>query len=341
MLNKSFAGLNRKPAKLITLLLFASIIAMVVVATPAAKATVLNPKFTLDPTSGAVGATVTITGTGFSPAEPTTFIVNNQMFSTSITSDADGNVQGSCVVPDLPAGTYQVVAHDTSGMTYATAFVVTGGGSATAAPTATSSSSSSGNGNGNGNSNGNGNGNGNGAPTYTPIGTSSNNPFSPLVIGIIAVIVIAIAIPAVLLLRGQGDKRRMMYERERERERGGMQYGPEQGQGPHGGGGYGQPQGGYAPQPSSYGPPPSSPSGSRYTPYSSRSSSYQSRYGQPSSPASSYRLSSYSSRYSQPSTYRQQPSSYSRPAAPSKTCAHCRRPVRVDQNICPYCNKKT
>jgi RNA polymerase subunit RPABC4/transcription elongation factor Spt4 len=25
----------------------------------------------------------------------------------------------------------------------------------------------------------------------------------------------------------------------------------------------------------------------------------------------------------------------------SKTCSHCKRTVREDQNICPYCNKKT
>ena len=70
---------------------------MVVVATPAAKATVVNPKLTLNPTAGAVGSTVVISGTGFSPAEPATFIVGNQMFAPSITSDADGKINGSCV----------------------------------------------------------------------------------------------------------------------------------------------------------------------------------------------------------------------------------------------------
>ena len=293
MLKKSFAGLKRKPAKLMTILLFMALLTSIAIISSEVKAQVVNPKITLNPPEAAVGATVTISGTGFSPNEPATFLVGNQAFANAIYSDANGKISGSTAVPDLAAGTYTVLSYDSSGMIAKATFVVTGGGTATATPGPSSSSSGNGNGNSNGNGNGNSNSNGNGNsfPTFTPIGTSSNNFWSPLVIGIIAVIVIAIAIPAVLLLRGQGDKRRMMYERERDRDRPG--YGPNQGTGPTDGGGYGQPQGGYgqptsgygyAPQPSSYSPQQSSPSGSRYTPYSSRaqssSSSYQSRYGQ-------------------------------------------------------------
>ena len=101
-----------------------------------------------------------------------------------------------------------------------------------------------------------------------------------------------------------------------------------------------QPNYGYAPQPQNYGQPQSG-SGSRYSPYGYRSSSYQSRYSQPS--ASGYRQSTYASKYSQPQPNYRQPQGgggYSRPAAPSKTCSHCKRAVRADQNICPYCNKR-
>ena len=120
MLEKSFAGLNRKLAKLIALLLFVNIIAMIVFMTPAAEATVVNPMFSLNPTSGAVGSAVVISGTGFSPREPATFIVSNEMFAPAMTADADGHINGATTVPDLAAGTYIVTAYDSSGMHYST-----------------------------------------------------------------------------------------------------------------------------------------------------------------------------------------------------------------------------
>lgn len=114
---------------------------------------IVNPKFTLSPTSGAVGSTVTITGTGFSPKEPATLIVNNQMFSQSLTADDDGKISGTGIVPNLPAGTYNVVAHDASGMSYSTAFVVTVGSSSSPSPSA--------------------------SPTATPTPTPTQNPNRP------------------------------------------------------------------------------------------------------------------------------------------------------------------
>ncbi len=348
MLNKSFRGLN-KPIKLTTVLLLVAILGFIALAVPATKAAVvINPKFTLNPTAGAVGSTVFITGTGFSPAEPATFVcTNNQMFSPALYADADGKISGNCTVPDFPAGTYKVVAYDSSGMKISTAFTVTGGGSSTASPSPTSSSSSNGNGNGNGNnggSNGNGNGNGNGLQTIAPTGASSSSGFfSSTVIYIIVAVLVAFVVSGTFLY-SRSSRQKMMLERERERDRERTPYGSEPPQGPYGPGPSGQPSGyGYGPQPSSYGPAPSSPAGSsRYTPYNYRSqsssSSYQSRYNQPSS----YRPSAYASRYSQPSSYRQpqSQSSYSRPAMHSKTCSHCKRSVREDQNICPYCNKR-
>ncbi len=339
MLEKSFAGFNKKTVKLITVLLFITTLALVAATIPSAKAAGL--KVTFSPAEAAVGATVQITGSGFSPVEPVTFVCNNnQMFAPSVTADSAGNIASTCTVPDFPAGTYHVTVYDSSGLTVSAPFVVTGGGSSTASPSPTSSSSSSsGNGNGNSNSNGNGNNNGNGNsnPTYSPTPTSSNGFWSPTVIGVIVAVLIAFAISGFLLYSRQG-KQRMMLERERERDRErSSPYGQNSPQAPYG------PGGGYGPQSSNYGPAPSGPAGSsRYTPYSSRSpsssGSYQSRYNQ----TSSYRPSPYASRYSQPSSYRQpqQQSSYSRPPSRSKTCSHCKRSVREDQNICPYCNKR-
>lgn len=332
MLGKPFAGFNKKSTKIITVLLFITLLALVAATAPAAKATGAM-KINFNPAEAAVGATVQITGSGFSPDEPVTFVCTNQMFSPSITTDDSGNIAGSCTVPDFPAGTYHVVVNDAFLGSVSATFVVTGGGTSTASPSSSPSPTSSTSGNGNGNS----------YTTYSPTSTSSNGFWSPTVIGIIVAVLIAFAISGVLLYSRQG-KQRMMLERERERDRDRTSYGPESPQGPYGPGPGAQPSGyGYSPQPSSYGPAPSSPAGSsRYTPYNYRSqsssSSYQSRYNQ----ASSYRPSAYASRYSQPSSYRQpqSQSSYSRPAMHSKTCSHCKRSVREDQNICPYCNKR-
>ena len=351
MLKKLFAGLKNKPANLIMVVFVVSLFALVMITTPMANA--LNLKLNLNPAEGAVGATVFITGSGFSPNEPVTFVCNNnQMFSPSITSDSNGKINGSCTVPNFAAGTYHVTAYDSSGVDVSVPFVVTGGGTATAAPTATSSSSTStsgnSNGNGNSNSNGNGNGNSNVFPTFPPTSTSSSGFFSPIVIGIIVAVLVAFAVSGTLLYR-RSSRQKMLLERERDRDRDRMPYGSGPSQAPYGSGG--PPSGyGYGSQPSNYNPAPSSAAGSsRYTPYSYRqqsSSSSQSRYNQ----SSSYKPSSYASRYSQPSSqqsspssgYRQQPQSgYSRPAMHSKTCSNCKRSVREDQNICPYCNKRT
>ncbi len=99
------------------------------------QSTPTNPQFTLNPTSGPVGATVLITGTGYSPNEPATFIVGgNEMFAPAITADANGNINGNTTVPYLATGTYQIVSYDASGKTASANFVVTNGTSQTPAP---------------------------------------------------------------------------------------------------------------------------------------------------------------------------------------------------------------
>ncbi len=150
------------------------------------------------------------------------------------------------------------------------------------------------------------------APTKRP--TVEGEFWSPLTIGIVVVALVAFAVPATFfyLRRGKG---KMLLEEE-------------------------QP---INPQnlPTASNRPPAS---SRYS-QSSYQSSYQSkmpakptetsRYGQPSS--SSYRSQPSSPTVTSRST---QPSSYSRPAPYTKICPHCKRSVRNDQNICPYCDKR-
>jgi hypothetical protein len=84
---------------------------------------------------------------------------------------------------------------------------------------------------------------------------------------------------------------------------------------------------------------------SRYS-QSSYQSSYQSkmpakptepsRYGQP--PSYGYRQQQSSSSVAKSSST--ESSSYSRPAPYTKICPNCKRSVRNDQNICPYCDKR-
>jgi hypothetical protein len=61
-----------------------------------------------------------------------------------------------------------------------------------------------------------------------------------------------------------------------------------------------------------------------------------SRYGQP--PSYGYRQQQSSPSVTTSSST--QSSSYSRPPPYTKICSHCKKAVRNDQNICPYCDKR-
>jgi len=158
------------------------------------------------------------------------------------------------------------------------------------------------------------------SPTIFPWNFSSNNPtvrstvgggfWSPLVIGLVVIALVAFAVPAAFfyLKRGKG---KMLLDEE---------------------------------QPINT---QELPGASNRSAVSSRynQSSYQSqqppkstgstRFGQ--TPSSSYRSQSSSPTVTSRST---QQSSYSRPDPYTKICPHCKRSVRNDQNICPYCNKR-
>jgi hypothetical protein len=163
------------------------------------------------------------------------------------------------------------------------------------------------------------------SPTEFPWNFSTNGPtksptveggfWSPLVIGIVVVALVAFAVPAAFFYARRG-KGKMLLNRDQPINTQDL--------------------------PAASNSPVAS---SRYS-QSSYQSSYQSkmtakptepsRYGQP--PSYGYRQ-----QQSNPSVAKSsstQSSSYSRPAPYTKICPHCKRSVRNDQNICPYCDKR-
>jgi len=158
------------------------------------------------------------------------------------------------------------------------------------------------------------------SPTLFPWNFSTNSPtknptveggfWSPLAIGIVVVALVAFAVPAAFfyLRRGKG---KMLLDEERNFN-------------------------------------------TREVPGVSNSSVVSSRYNQSSYQSQQPAKSSGTTRYGQPSSYSYRPqtssptvtsrstqsSSYSRPAPYTKICPHCKRAVRNDQNICPYCDKR-
>ena len=164
------------------------------------------------------------------------------------------------------------------------------------------------------------------SPTEFPWNFSTNGPtklptvegggfWSPLAIGLVVVALVAFAVPAAFFYVRRG-KGKMLFDEEKPLNTQEL--------------------------PAASNRPPAS---SRYS-QSSYQSSYQSkmpakptetsRYGQP--PSYGYRQQQSSPSVAKSSST--QSSSYSRPAPYAKICPHCKRSVRNDQNICPYCDKR-
>jgi hypothetical protein len=99
-----------------------------------------------------------------------------------------------------------------------------------------------------------------------------------------------------------------------------------------------------------YGPEPSAPSreptaASQYNQtshYGQQPSRYPAttRYGQPQSYSQQLSRPPITSRYGQSSSYGRQPSAYGQRATFTKICPQCKRVVRDDYNLCPYCDKR-
>jgi len=304
--------------------LFAIILVLSITTVPTAKAQ-SSGTISVFPTSGPAGTQVTISGGEFS-SNPVYINFNGQEISTQYQSDTFNVL--SPISYTIPAsaspGSYQFSASDDVGDQASATFTVTSGSSSpTEPPTATYTLPPT--------------------LTYTPAPGYGNSPnpwlatyspaaknngggnfWTPLTMSLVAAaVVIVVLVPSFLFARRGGGKQRSLYDEER------PSYTPTPSPSPY----------------TSYSPQP--PSQSRYSPSSRYQSSYSSqrsstlaasRYSRPSSP-SGYGYSRPSSS-SYTSNRPSQPSNYSEPAQPMKSCPSCGKSVRIDQNICPSCNKR-
>jgi len=288
---------------LILVLLALSMLTLLTSKTVSAQATV-----TLYPTQGPVGKQVIVNGQGFGQYASVTITFNGKIVQqTQVAGMYGGMVAGLFNVPAGTAdGTYNVVVKDSDGNSVTAPFTV---GASLTTPVPSSSSITSPLPTSN-----------NGViPTYTPFVYPTlqpqNSGLDPLIIGlIVAVIAVAVIIPvSFMFLRNRSPKRDLLLAREP-----------------------------YRPEP--YTPverPISTPSS--YSQPSSRYSSPTSRYSQPQTSYSRYSqttaYSRYSARptatdrYSAPSNTSQQPTS-------GRTCPSCKRVVKGDYSVCPYCYKR-
>lgn len=81
----------------------------------------INPKLTMTPSSGAVGDTVTISGSGFGSQKALSFIVDDlyglAINQGSVTTDASGNFSATFQILSLPKGQHLIKATDSDGKT--------------------------------------------------------------------------------------------------------------------------------------------------------------------------------------------------------------------------------
>ena len=300
-------GLKKVLVTAILVLLAVSILTSLTSKTVFAQATVA-----LLPSQGPVGTKVSVSGSGFGDYAIVTISFNGKTVQTTQSTGMAGQgiVYGQFTIPaGTTDGSYDVTVTDSSGNSVTAKFTVgasaatpTPAGSSSTSPVPTSSSSTNG-----------------GNPTYTPFIYPTlqpqNSGLSPLIIGLIVVVVaVGIIVPvSFMFFRNRSPKRDQLLDRE-------PTYRPE----PY------APVERPAPTPSPYSQPTS-----RYsTPTSRYSSPSTSRYTQ-STAYSRYsaRPTVVTDRYSSSSSSVQQSTS-------ERTCPHCKRTVKGDYSICPYCYKK-
>ena len=305
-MTKRRIGLKQALVTAILILLAVSVLISITSRTVSAQATV-----TLYPTQGPVGKQVIVNGQGFASYASVTISFNGKTVQqTQVSGMYGGIVSGLFKVPDGTAdGTYNVVVTDSSGNSVSAPFTV---GASLSTPTPSSSStsplptSSSGSNNG-------------GTPTYTPFVYPTlqpqNSGLDPLIIGlIVAVVAVVVIVPlSFMFLRNRSPKRDLLLEKEP-----------------------------YRPEPYISAERPSPPP-SPYSQPSSRYSTPTSRYSQPQTSYSRYSQSTAYSRYSARPTQTDRynaPSSTVQQTSSVRTCPHCKRTVKGDYSVCPYCYKR-
>lgn len=300
-MTKRRIGLKQVIVTAILVLLAVSVATSLISKTVSAQATV-----TLYPTQGPVGQQVIVNGQGFGDFASVTISFNGKTVQqTEVSGLYGGIVAGLFNIPaGTPDGTFNVVVTDSDGNSVSAPFIV---GASTATPLPATSGPSSPIYTPNNGVN----------PTYTPFTYPTiqpqNSGISPLIIGLIVVVVaVAVIVPVFFMFFRNSSPKRDRLDRE-------PTYRPEP----------------YAPveRPA----PPSSP----YNSPTSRYSTPTSRYSSPSS--SRYTQNTAYSRYSARPTYA---NNYSAPASSvqqstsGKVCPNCKRTVKGDYSVCPYCYKK-
>ncbi|MGD0450035.1 MAG: hypothetical protein ABSA79_03130 [Candidatus Bathyarchaeia archaeon] len=300
-MTKRRIGLKQALVTAILVLLAVSTVTSLISKTVSAQATV-----TLYPTQGPVGQQVIVNGVGFGQYASVTISFNGKVVQqTQVTGMYGGIVAGLFNVPTgTPDGTYNVVVTDSDGNSESAPFTV---GASTATPLPATSGPSSpvytpNNGV---------------TPTYTPFTYPTiqpqNSGLDPLIIGLIVVVVaVGVIVPVFFMFfRNRSPKRDLLLDRE-------PTYRPEP----------------YAPveRPA----PPSSP----YNQPTSRYSTPTSRYSSPST--SRYTQNTAYSRYSaRPTADRYSaPASSVQQSTSGRVCPNCKRTVKGDYSVCPYCYKR-
>ena len=316
-MRKSLIQMEKSFSKVVLAILFLSIFALAAMTTPAARAASIS--VTLSPSSGPPGTLVIVYVSNY-PAQDTTFTLT---FGSTTEQSIYGayeasSASGPLYVPTVALGKYTVTVTDTNGVSGTATFTVTQPPVVviTPAPTGASTGASPGTGTSS---------TGPSGPTYYPVtpygGVPSKSGFwSPLAIGIVA-FVVAVACFATVAFVRRGRQGPVRLEDDSS-----YKIGPPAG----------------STQPTSYKPTAQETSPYGYKPSTQPTSpySYRSRY-------STHETTPYSSRYSPPQTrytatpqYNQTATSRLQPPAHTKVCKHCKRDVREDLNICPYCFKK-
>ncbi len=319
-------GLEEGLARVTLALLVLSILTSAVAITSIAHAQ--DHALTISPAQGPAGTIVSIMGLGFSGDTRATITFGETNMGTAYVSSMFGRFTTGFVIPSVPPGIYTVTATDDTGGSDTVTFTVTSKATPTPAPTPTATqaqptpTSSVGPTSSPGTSSSE-------KPTPTeetwlyPTHRSSPSPAAeaggfwspPLVIGLVVVAAVAFLVPTTFLLRRRGNREMLLNEKA-------PPYRPEssaQAREPAAASRYNQPSY-YGQQPSRY------PDSTRY----SQPPSYSQQLSRPP----------VTPRSGQPSSYNRQPSGYGHQAPFTKICPQCKRVVRDDYNLCPYCDKR-
>jgi len=260
----------------------------------------------LSPTQGQPGSSVSLTGTGFT-GNVLIYFGTSASPSLALVGTTSSNSNGAITVffevPPESSGSYVVTAQDSAGDAAESSFIVISGPSSapTSSPYSSSSTSSS-------SSSSSSSRSSYSYPTVTSLPRSAGFSSTPIIAAVIVIVALAAVVLAFLLQRTR-SKREMLLKKE---------------------------------PPSYQSQSPMQTSRLNETPRNGQPPQPQSQYAKPSSQYSN----PYAQRYSQKPTGSAatnsvtSSSSYDQQPASGKICPHCKRVIKADYSICPYCDKR-